>query len=600
MLILFTSCDGALEPSSLYRKESSLDGCVYNLANRFKINHITIISNSSPIYNGNGSHFCPLDLSSLSRVRKDDRWTITTENVNRNDFKFRTYERPTGFIIVVDTRRQLNLVLKNLTKENRGHKFLVIFQTPLKNQAKMVTKTMKNFFNRNEVNFKIITPDPANITRYLVTYWVQFCDKPRQTLLAYCSFGNYHNKTSSVDDRISFSRCSLRATHTKHPPFTHEVAGGTEIVGIEENLINTIASLLHLTVVYNESRRRGSVYSNGSVTENYLLLQNGSADVLFGGYTLSEWRIKHFRHTIGYMEKVLSWCAPTNTIFGYDKAFEGVINFKMLMYLVGLHVGTSVVLWCISNLEEREISSYTNILNAFTNNFYILTGTSIRSLPRSRKMRLLMVLFSIVALILNTFYSSYLTSTLISARHTEKYEDLAEVYKDNLTVLTAPSIIKYFDSAETSFSFSVVADKILAKLGPCSNTTKCLLRVAEDNVVFFMCDVDRSYVFKKTKHLYEAKLHVYCSEQFVYKFLVAIYTRRDFPLLGAFNKIIGRIMSSGLIIKWKRDVVDEVKFHVHFESMIRMKHLMPVFKIFICALNLSVIVFLVELIIGRD
>lgn len=587
-------CYGVLEqPFLQWRKENSLNRCVYRLVERFDINHISLISYSS------ADSFYP-----LSRIHRENRWTITTDKVDRIDLNYFAYKR-VGFIIVVETLQLMKLALKNLTKVNQNNKFLVIFQVPIDDPAKMVTRTMKYFFNRNKINLKIIMSDAINATRHVVYSWRQTCGKPRRDRFVHCSFGTFYNKSSLVDSRKPSVGCSVRAVHAERPPYTSPITTllgiDNTIKGIEENLVNAVASVLRLSVVHGKAMKFGQVYANGTATENFLLLQNGSADILFGGYVSSKWRMTYFRSTTIYMNRDFSWCAPLKPIFSYDE--KGIIDSRMLVYAVCFYLSVSFFIWCISNLEERESPSYRSFLDSFMNNFYVLVGTSVRQLPRSRRVRLLMFLFSITTVILNSFYSSYLTSTLISTRYSQRYENLSKILEDNLTVYTLPLAYTFFSSPETNFmSFNGdVAEKILGKIEECSNTAKCFDKVVKNNSVLLLTKMDRDYYFIRQRNgIYTSKALFHCTEQSIYKSLSTMYIRKDFPLLEEFDRVIGRVLSSGLVIKWRRDVVGEFKKHTYSNCTIKFENLVPVFQMFLWVNGFAVLVFVLELVIGRQ
>lgn len=245
--------------------------------------------------------------------------------------------------------------MKNLTTEKKGNKFLMIFQSPIENPVLIVSEIVRRFFNRNKENFRIIAPDPMNVTRNMIYSWIQFCGKPRQDRVIYCSFGIFSNRSLMTDNKRPSEPCTVEALHPNCPPYTSFVKGEDQIKGIEENIIDTFASILHFNIVYIVSQNFGAVYSNGVMTENFLSLKNDLADILFGGCAMSESRMKHLGSTVNYLEKELSWCAPVKPISSYDKVFENALSGPFVISGISLCLSASFVLWYISNLERREL-----------------------------------------------------------------------------------------------------------------------------------------------------------------------------------------------------------------------------------------------------
>lgn len=561
------------------------------LVKRFDINNIAIITHSD-------NYNYLLNASLFSRFHEEELWTVTTNKISEvNRFMNKRYKTPSVFLIVVKDRQEIHGILKDLAVYSLNNKFIVLCKQPFGNPNGVVSEMMEYYFNRYDKNLKIITPDPKSATHHLVYSWIQRCGKPRQDKIKHCSFGQFSNKSLIINDKVSLKNCLVRAVHTKRPPYTNYIKGGREVKGIEENLLNTIADVLHLTMKYATSRSFGKIYPNGTTTGSFLLLQNDSADVLFGDYCLTKARSRHFLSTTIHMAEELSWCAPFRPIFGYDKAFRRVINLQLVVCAISFYLGTSFVLWCLSNLERRESHCYRNVLQSFTNNFSVLLGLSVRMVPRSGRVRLLVWIFSVATFALNTFYSSRLTSTLISSNYEERYETLNEIIQQNMTCYASSTLVDYFRSPP--FLRDKSTRNLLGRLQVCSNPKNCVEKVTKNNSVFILSTLDRDYLHKEKKIQNISLIH--CSRQLIHKFLLTLYVKKGFPLIGAFNRIIRRVANSGLIEKWTEDVIQTVKPQNHPEDgMIKLKHLVPVFKIYLLANGFAVLVFLAELVVGRD
>lgn len=148
---------------------------------------------------------------------------------------------------------------------------------------------------------------------------------------------------------------------------------------------------------------------------------------------------------------------------------------------------------------------------------------------------------------MSAFYSSCLTSGLVSISYYEKYDNLREIRRGNLNVYSSRSLINYFYNLDLNSSSSTIAESILGRLKQCSNETKCLEKVAYNNSVYFVNKLEMSYFLRQERVTFKELIN--CSQGCIYKFVLIMYVRKDFPLLSAVNRIIGRVISSGLIIK---------------------------------------------------
>lgn len=120
----------------------------------------------------------------------------------------------------------------------------------------------------------------------------------------------------------------------------------------------------------------------------------------------------------------------------------------------------------------------------------------------------------------------------------------------------------------------MTGEKFLTKLEECSNMRERLDGIVSKNSVLFLNNIDRDYLMTQ-KRVPTCPNPCFTARS---KFLLTIYVRKDFSFLD--DKVIRRIMSSGLIIKWKKDVVGEFMTHIYPGPVIEFEHLTPVFKMY--------------------
>lgn len=582
MPTLFICCLGILQPPSHPEEESSLNQCVYKLVERFIPNTLRIISYSS---------FTHLKSVMISHIHKENRWSITSDNINQNSFKLDTDKEATGFVILMRSSHQLNLVLRNLVA-NSNHRFLFILRQPIEKQVKIISKIMEPLFNETQINIEIIAPVRTNFAQNMVYTRTHHCGKPRKDIIQYCSFGIFSNKTLSVNKRKRTKRCSLKAVRVEFPPFTSSKNKGN---GIEEVLLDTVAQFLNLNVTYIDVpyENKGYIYPNGTVIKSFLLLQNGSADVEIGGIALNEMREKCLQHTISYIIDHMSWCAPFKPILDYDMLLNTI---QLITYMTIIYITMSFVMWCINNLEQRASPSYVGV--SLLNILFVLFGVSVRGLPGTARLRFLTCLFASTALVLNIFYSSYVTGLLVSAKYDVRYKNFEDIYKDNLTTYSTIPVRNFLKNMEISLSPSISTEEVVKNLVICRSKAKCLKNVVENNSATYINKLSRDYLLKYRRIPYTPL--IYCSEQSMYMLILAMFVREDFPLLHRFNRVIGRIINSGLIIKWRRDVNYGLRSYTYPDPMIELKHLLPIFTMYLGACALAIVIFMLEIIIGGN
>lgn len=534
----------------------------------------------------------------MTYIHEQNRWTVTTGMDDDSRSKSYWNGQPTSFIIMAKTYDQLKKILENLKIEKRVDKLIVIFWMPLENPLELVSEILQPVVNM-KINFKIIVPDSTNRTRYIVHSCKPTCDGPRPNKIIYCSFGKFYNNSYIPPKKTSPKNCPISAVYSQNKPLTYIPEGKSEMEGIEAKLMKTIISKLNLTVEYIPTQTFGVVHPNGTSTGGFRFLQNGSADVLFGSYALTEVRSRYFQTTTVYFFSEISWCAPRKLTIAYHKVFKDAVDIFLIATAGALCMCVSLFIWWAGNLERRESTTYSHFSNSLLNTLSVVLGVAVRMLPKSGTVRVIMGSLITTALILNVFYSSHLASQLTSTKNHVRYDTLTGIYEDNLTTYTTTTMMPHIQTYKPTYHFEVGVEEMFKNFTPCHNVSRCLEEISERGSVLFLPKHSRDYLFNKMKVARMSS--IYCSDDCVMKFPLVVYVRRGFPLTEAFNRIIDRVISSGLMTKWRYEVTgNKLKFKIDpNQNIIKLSHLESVFMLYLWANALAVLVFVGELIIGR-
>lgn len=537
-------------------------------------------------------------------------WSFQVAHLNITNNLFTDITKENNYLIYIKHPYELFPVLKSLKNamsKNYRPKLMIVSSTVFKNPQVVASDLIALLEQEGVTKALVFLAEENNSTRYAIHYWYSYSKltyNHTELPINYCSFGVLKNYNTRAQEVISKCRtnCEIKVYYTAHPPYVINAEMGFQSSnyffsqGFEINLLNMIVGHLNLTVKYFHSGDFwGEVYENGTITGDFRLLLNKSADVLIGSYTKTELRETYFELSLTYVNEYMVWCVSYMPIFQF-KSIVDIFTVKIWILVILVYVLVSACVWTLSLSTKNESDQYKSLIFVLFNDFSVLLSISLNLRPRTLRVRYIMVLFFLFTIMVSSAYTSYLTSILSTPRYQQKYSSMGDIYKHNLTTYMMPNSISRFTDDFDSVN-DVPVSLIRRKWISCYNLSECLEKVSRS-------ETDAVCIMKLYKDYLMTirEIPVYCMNQNIVIFYVNMVMRKGFPHGQVFNIITNRIISSGFLSKWMQDLLNQKPKWDNFQAdncRITFTQLKPFFKIYVVCIFCAFIVFLCELFISK-
>lgn len=362
--------------------------------------------------------------------------------------------------------------------------------------------------------------------------------------------------------------------------------------GGEINLVKIISQFTNMSLIIRTSETPegwGIVYPNGTATEAFGELRNGSADLVIGNIEVSRTLRKWFDPTVSYTQDEMTWCVPKA---GRAATWDNlVIIFQWSTWvatLISLIVMGLVFHYLYYKERRGKVTKWPT--NSLLKTFSMLLGWGASFEPRSITFRVLIFGWLFFSINLEITYESFLRTFLMHPRFEKQISSEADLIQSRIPLGGREIYRSYFETNNGSSFY------LYRKYNSTSFVEGIRRAGLERN--FAVVSSRRQAVYQDQKLGRGAPL-IYCFPESdnLYKYGVVLLSRKWFPMLQRFNLIIRSVSENGLINKWNDELLLR-QGNVEGTSTIvplSVQHLLGAF-IFICLMyGASVLVFIGEL-----
>jgi len=420
-----------------------------------------------------------------------------------------------------------------------------------------------------------------------------------------CQFAK--NAKLFPDKMSNFHGCVLKASTFVHEPFTiSKTKNGSNNTqyweGVENNVLQTIASQLNFTVEYlPETKRLQKFFSL------YEDVSKKKSDVGFGAVPHTHHSIGHRDHTIGYFQERVQWFGPPPKPIPQWKGL--VILFTPLLWLLVLivYLIASTIFWLLANVHGsvKEHGSYKNPVGCFLITFSIVLGEAVFVRPYTWYLRLFFVVWVYYCLLINTAYQSSLISVLTHP-HFEPPVDTVEKLLDSQIPYgyTTPVKVWYNEAEDPSL-------KTISQNGiECSSLDHCLKRtISNQDFALSGGGLNILYLSHQKKYSLSRVPKFIPFKDVMVSYLPSMFFRHGSPLVESFNGVIHRLVEAGIVNHFWEDI--KIRHLTHKEEngeedgdeedeesgavVLTLNHLQSAFSLLRLGLAFGLIVFIIEL-----
>ena len=491
-------------------------------------------------------------------------------------------EKATGFIIILGKDDEDTLFrefksdlvrLSQLPIWNPRGRFIVMSlnrnippANSVSEEHKLITRILGELWEKDVVNSIVLAHNmDADTSRATVDIhtWFPFtedhCRGPadRTVILDQCVVNSecqfVKNAKLFPDKMSNFHGCVLRASTFQYEPFImskdkkdSKVTQYSE--GVEIKVLQTIASQLNFTVQYlpepqNKSHQLHLAYEDVS---------RKKSDVGFSAAPHTHDAIGKRDHTIGYVKCAVKWFGPLPKPIPHWKGL--VILFTPLMWLLVLivYLIASIIFCSLANVHRsvNEHVSYRNPVACFLHTLSLLLGHAVFVRPHSWYLRLFFVVWIYCCLLINTAYQSSLISVLTHPRFEPPVDTVKKLLQSQMPYGYVTRMKSWYNGAEDAASKTILEKGI-----ECPSLDDCLKRIISTQD-FAVCGGGVQILYLSYQKIYshsEGPTFIPFKDEVV-SFLASMFFHSGSPLLESFNRIIYRLVESGMVHKFWEDI----------------------------------------------
>jgi len=492
------------------------------------------------------------------------------------------FEKATGFILILgkgdeDTVfREFKTELARLSQLpiwNPPGRFIVMSlnrNIPPDNyvpeEHKLISRILDELWEKDVVNSIVLVHNmDADTSRATVDIhtWFPFtedhCRGPvnRTVILDQCVVNSecqfVKNAKLFPDKMSNFHGCVLRASTYPHEPFIiskkKKYKNSTHYSeGLEISVLQKIASQLNFTVEYLPEPESKN-YKIPSLHEE---VSKKQSDVGFAAASHSSHATDKRDYTIGYVRETVKWFGPIPKPVPHWKGL--VILFTPLMWLLVLivYLIASTIFWSLANIHRsvNEHVSYKNPAACFLQTFSVVLGEAVFVRPQTWFVRSFFVVWVYYCLLINTAYQSSLISVLTQPRFEPPVDTVEKLLHSQMPYGYIIPVIHWYNESEDAASKTILANGI-----ECPSLDYCLKRIISTQD-FAVCGggLHILYLSYRRRYSYSRGPKFIPFKDEVVSYLASMFFRTGSPHLESFNRIIYRLVESGMVQKLLEDI----------------------------------------------
>uniref|UniRef100_A0AAG5DNK1 Ionotropic glutamate receptor L-glutamate and glycine-binding domain-containing protein n=1 Tax=Anopheles atroparvus TaxID=41427 RepID=A0AAG5DNK1_ANOAO len=405
----------------------------------------------------------------------------------------------------------------------------------------------------------------------------------------------------------SFHNCPLQVGTFEVRPYTifdRKADGSIEVGGFEGDLLQLLAQRLQFRINVTLPPNRmewGVVGPKGNSTGVMRLLQDGKVDFVIACMAMDVTRNLYLKPGIAHLSSRVVFSVPPGRPYS---AFEKLFRPFRRNIWVGLSVYLAGVLLTVGGLScasppVRAFVYGDGVRMPLLNALYLLFGGSVLPVPVRNFPRTLFILWLLFTFVIRTVYQGSLYLYLQRSATYPPLATLDEVYRSTLEYHMVSIAMRFFvDKPEIGPRVHFIPPG----LNSLASMVAGMSDRYDDRVVLCPLDIVAYHNRFRKRTLGGKPIHV--TRDSITRFPVTIYYQPKSLLTNVFDREVRKLDQSGLMHFWVRNYGD-YDFQTRLEGgggdpkKLTNSHLAGAYQIFVVALLLSVLVFVVELVSVR-
>lgn len=553
----------------------------------------------------------------LEELHAAENWGLFISRAD--DIKLKHSAKPGNIIVPpISDQTKLQLSLKKLAALNSRARFIILTQDEITMHI-----ALRELRDQNVANAVLMVPTGNNSSVRAYTWFPYLppgeCGKKNVTaiFLDECLMGNsamFVGKVPFFPQKFPHNLygCPIVASTFPWPPFiikSQANEDGDKVFyaeGLEIRLLRTIAHSLNATLEYlpppaNDSKW-GEYQPSGSWTGLVGDVYYKRADVALASMTATEERKQYLETTIAYWSNSVVWIVPRPRFISGWRSLLGIFKPTMWAVVLVAYMLASIALCSLTHtvFRLRESDFYRNPCNCFMATWAVTLEMGAHVHPRGLIMRFVFICWVIYCLQISTAYKSSLISSLTNPHLEPPILNMKQLANSRLKFQYTVGLSDYFDDpADANMK------RIRDSLRFCEDVTICLKSLTLTAEIALVSD--KNYVEYFTPRLYidsNGRPLLQPVPQEVLSYLNVMVLSRGNLLLERFDELISRIVESGLMVKWARDImytraVGAVSQESGGGRRLSMAHLQSMFVLLLIGEGLALVALIVEVVMHK-
>ncbi|PNF21340.1 hypothetical protein B7P43_G02094 [Cryptotermes secundus] len=353
-------------------------------------------------------------------------------------------------------------------------------------------------------------------------------------------------------DKLSnFHGCAVSASTFAYVPFVFPMREDANITHYTEGLEIRVLHMIAIALNFTEKFLPENEHNVSKWWGMYEEVSNKKADVGFTATPQTVRSIGNRDHSVWYLKETIRWFGPRAKPSAHWKSL--IIIFTPLMWLLVLIIYfiCSLIFWLLAQVNSavKEHVTYTDALMCFLQTFSMILGEAVCVRPHTWYLRLFFIIWVFYCLLINTSYQSSLISVLTDPRYDPIVDTVQKLLNSGMNYGFVWRFHYWYTRTNDSLSKTILNNFI-----PCPKLDVCLRRIASKQD-FAICGGESHLLyFSQTKYSPLGIPSFLPFSEEVTSILVTMFFHRGSVFLESFDRVIYRVVESGITQKFWTDI----------------------------------------------
>jgi hypothetical protein len=404
--------------------------------------------------------------------------------------------------------------------------------------------------------------------------------------------------------------CNVKISTVHFPPYVIMTPNSTDTGkiqyrGVEMEYLLLVSEAMNMTLEFLPPTEKEM--EDQFTTAFAEVTNDGVSDIAIGNLLLNPVISSFGDPSIPYMFTSIQWFVPCPEPALRVEKIKAMFATSVWLLIVLIFILMSVVFWSMARTPWQSTiinsNTYLSLLDCLQMTWAILLSLSVPKLPQTNLLRTVFMTYVWYCFVINTLFQSYFTSYLAQPGYGTQIKTLQELDKSNLIIyipFLAQTMI-FYTSYENYYKM-----KISTETSPTFSDS--FIRLIKDNDVTTLGHpLLAEYLLATEGKFGKYKEYVCTIDENVFTTGLSIYFAKGNPLLNRVNAVLRRCLESGLVDKYKselmwntrlenshksREHTNEASDHIYF--VFTLLHMRLAFLILTAGYALSSLAFLAE------